>query len=96
MMPDPQDNNSDSPSREELGKKYQISVVEYNSEWPSLFQQEMKYLFSLLNTDIFQKIVHIGSTAVPELIAKPVIDILIQIPSIDIGKEKGFSVRPFR
>lgn len=68
-----------SLSPEELGKLFPIIVVEYNSEWPAIFEQEKKRLQNLLG-DLAIRIEHFGSTAVPGLAAKPTIDILIEIP----------------
>lgn len=52
-----------------------IEVVDYQTEWPLLFEKEKKVLHHL-----FQKnshaVFHIGSTAVPGLAAKPIIDVM--------------------
>lgn len=52
-----------------------IRVVDYNPEWPRLFQQEAEKIRAILG-DNAVAIHHIGSTAVPGLKAKPIIDIL--------------------
>lgn len=51
-----------------------ILVVEYDPQWPVLFEEEKKKLAVALR-DRFSWIEHIGSTAVPGLASKPVIDI---------------------
>ncbi|MCL6270300.1 GrpB family protein [Sansalvadorimonas sp. 2012CJ34-2] len=58
-----------------------IEVVEYNPEWADLFQKEQTLIQNAL-TPLEAKVVHIGSTAVPGLAAKPVIDIMILLPEI--------------
>jgi len=67
-------------NREELGKLYPITVEKYDSNWPLLFKREKAILISILGPEIALRIEHIGSTAVPNLSAKPTIDILVEIP----------------
>lgn len=55
-----------------------IHLEEYNDEWPRLFQREKKRLQNLLGKEAVQ-IEHIGSTSVPGLCAKPIIDILLVV-----------------
>ncbi len=55
-----------------------IIIAAYNPEWPNLFFHEKTLLIAALNEwDI--AIEHIGSTAIPSLSAKPVIDILMGV-----------------
>ncbi len=58
-----------------------IVIVDYDPLWPSLFEEEKKRLLSCVG-EWAQGIEHIGSTAVPGLGAKPVIDILMGVRSI--------------
>jgi GrpB-like predicted nucleotidyltransferase (UPF0157 family) len=60
-----------------LGHNY---LVPYDSAWPQLFEQELGQLRSVLPADALE-IQHVGSTAVPGLPAKPIIDIAIAAPS---------------
>src|SRR5699024_4411949 len=53
-----------------------LRVVPYDSIWQHLFLEEKKYLQSLLKEHSIN-IKHIGSTAIPGLSAKPIIDILM-------------------
>lgn len=55
-----------------------IEVVEYDPAWPRRFEEERDRLLQLLDVQGVC-IEHIGSTAVPGLAAKPVIDILVII-----------------
>ncbi len=54
-----------------------IEIVEYNPEWPALFQAERKRIHSVIPADINFSIVHFGSTAIPGMPAKPVIDMCL-------------------
>ena len=58
-----------------------IHVEEYDPGWPVLFEQEKAHLLALLG-DRVSLLEHIGSTAVPGLAAKPVIDIAIGVWSL--------------
>jgi GrpB-like predicted nucleotidyltransferase (UPF0157 family) len=55
-----------------------IIIVEYNPEWTFWFENEKKHLINALKDNVLL-IEHIGSTAVPGLAAKPVIDIALGI-----------------
>ena len=57
-----------------------IHVVDYDPEWPNLFQQVRERVWPSIR-DVAIAIEHVGSTAVPGLAAKPVLDIDIVIPS---------------
>ena len=53
-------------------------VVEYDPRWPSLFEEEKARLLGVVGDQI-EEIQHIGSTAVPGLGAKPIIDIQVSL-----------------
>jgi GrpB-like predicted nucleotidyltransferase (UPF0157 family) len=55
-----------------------IALAEYNSEWPELFSREAGRVRSALG-DRALRIEHVGSTSVPGLAAKPIIDILLVV-----------------
>ncbi len=55
-----------------------VTLVEYNAEWPRQFAREADRIREALR-DRALKIEHIGSTSVPGLIAKPIIDILLVV-----------------
>jgi GrpB-like predicted nucleotidyltransferase (UPF0157 family) len=58
-----------------------IVVVDYDPQWPVLFEQEKEEMIAALGDRILL-IEHIGSTAVPGLAAKPIIDIGVGIRSL--------------
>ena len=53
-----------------------VAVVEYDPRWPARFNDERVRLAGAFGDDAVL-IEHIGSTAVPGLAAKPIIDILV-------------------
>jgi GrpB-like predicted nucleotidyltransferase (UPF0157 family) len=58
-----------------------IEVVPYDPRWPKAFEEEAKKLAGALGKNCVT-LYHIGSTAVPGLAAKPIIDILIVVKDI--------------
>lgn len=67
---------------EELHNRRKTYIVNYNPEWLSQFNQEALVLKSIFK-DTALTIQHIGSTAIPGIKAKPIIDILITVAKID-------------
>lgn len=63
--------------------KDDMVIEPYDSEWPILFNREHELLISVIPIRI-DAIHHIGSTSVPGLPAKPIIDILLEVSDIDI------------
>jgi GrpB-like predicted nucleotidyltransferase (UPF0157 family) len=61
----------------------EISIVSYNPEWPFLFELEADHLRKRFATSLIARIEHFGSTAVPGLAAKPVVDILVEVRSLE-------------
>jgi GrpB-like predicted nucleotidyltransferase (UPF0157 family) len=57
-----------------------IIVVDYDPAWPEVFQQLSSKVWPLVS-DFALSIEHVGSTAVPGLAAKPIIDMSIVVPS---------------
>ena len=65
-----------------------IKVVDYNHNWSSDYQKEERTIRTILQEDLVNSF-HIGSTSVPDLKAKPIIDILLVVN--DINKLDSFS-----
>ena len=68
------------------GKQAAIHLVEYSPEWPKMFEVEKGNLICLLGGYLEGGIEHIGSTSVQGLIAKPVIDIMFGVVSLDASR----------
>jgi len=62
--------------------KRRVEVVSYNSNWKKMYKRESEKIKNTLN-DIIIDIHHIGSTAIPGIKAKPVIDILAEVKDIE-------------
>ncbi len=55
-----------------------ITLVAYDPTWPAHFEREVRRIREALGNRA-RRIEHIGSTAVPCLVAKPIIDILLVV-----------------
>jgi GrpB-like predicted nucleotidyltransferase (UPF0157 family) len=56
----------------------QVELVEYDPEWPELYRREAEKIRGALG-DRALLVEHAGSTSVPGLAAKPVIDIVLEV-----------------
>ena len=59
-----------------------VCVADYHPAWPHLFEQEKARLAAALAGESV-RIEHIGSTAVPGLTAKPILDIAVAVKDLD-------------
>jgi GrpB-like predicted nucleotidyltransferase (UPF0157 family) len=59
-----------------------VIVTNYDENWKNLFQEEAKKIRNILQDEIVE-IHHIGSTSVPNLKAKPIIDIMPLVKNIE-------------
>jgi len=63
------------------GGRDPVVVADYDPGWPALFAEEQVRIFEALGRTA--AVEHVGSTAVPGLAAKPIVDILVGIPPAD-------------
>ena len=63
-----------------------IDIVSYDSSWPRQFQEEAEVLQHALAPWLVAAIEHIGSTAIPGLSAKPTIDIMAGVETLDASR----------
>ncbi len=61
-----------------------MELSRYDPQWPALFVQERGHLEAVFG-QAAKRIEHVGSTSVPGLQAKPVIDIQISLDAVDVG-----------
>lgn len=64
-----------------------VTLAEYDPAWPGLFEREAGRIRGLLG-DTVVRLEHVGSTSVPGLCAKPIVDILLVVP--DSGNEGDY------
>ena len=65
-----------------------VAVVPWDPRWPGLFEAERRHLRECLPPELIGRIEHFGSTAVPGLPAKPIIDILVEVTSLPETKRR--------
>ena len=80
-----------------------IEIAPYDPSWPIRFREEADLVRRALATWLAGTIEHIGSTAVPGLAAKPVIDIMAGVrtleesrPAIAAATERGYCYLPYQ
>lgn len=80
--------NKSLEERIEEAIREEISIVSYDPAWRNLYENEAAFLRRNLPKSIVRKIEHFGSTAVPGLAAKPVIDMLVEVSSLTETQEQ--------
>ncbi|MEP1447664.1 MAG: GrpB family protein [Paraglaciecola sp.] len=80
-----------------------IKIVPYNNTWPTMFDAEKRLLHSVIGEWVCGSIEHVGSTSVVGLSAKPVIDVMVGVksldeskPAIDVLVQKGYNYYPYK
>jgi GrpB-like predicted nucleotidyltransferase (UPF0157 family) len=63
-----------------------VEIVPYDPAWPGLFEAEQRKLLPAIGPWLAGPVEHIGSTAIPGLSAKPVIDIMAGVASLDASR----------
>lgn len=70
----------------------EVVLVDYDPTWPEQFETMADWLREQFGPDIVLDLAHYGSTAIPGLPAKPIIDILVEIPSFSAGKQRALKI----
>ncbi len=66
----------------------EVAIVDYDPGWPRLYADEQRHLLSCLPPTLIRRIEHFGSTAVPGLAAKPIVDMLIEVTSLEETRQR--------
>jgi len=76
--------------------KEDVVVVPYDHSRLEMFEQERLHLLSCLPLpkDLIKRIEHFGSTAVPGLSAKSIVDILVEVTSLEEIKQEFLANHP--
>ena len=72
-----------------------LFLVEYDPTWPERFERLQAVLRSVIGDDAL-RIDHIGSTSVPGLASKDVIDIQVTVASLDVADGWPDPIGPFQ
>jgi GrpB-like predicted nucleotidyltransferase (UPF0157 family) len=65
-----------------------VAIVDYDSRWPEIFACEKAHLVAVLPTDLIRRVEHFGSTAVPDLAAKAIVDMLVDVADLEETKRR--------
>jgi GrpB-like predicted nucleotidyltransferase (UPF0157 family) len=73
---------SATPPRVRRARDEPVELHDYDPLWPQRFEQEARHLRQLLPQAGLGRIAHFGSTAIPGMVAKPIVDMLVEVPSL--------------
>ncbi|MBA2657334.1 MAG: GNAT family N-acetyltransferase [Tatlockia sp.] len=76
----------------EIYKNDSIELVTYDPQWPKMAALEIDKLREILPAHHIIDIQHVGSTAIPGMLAKPIIDIQIIVNSLSAIKQRAIGV----
>ena len=65
-----------------------VTIVPYDPAWPRSFAEEKAHLFAVLPAGLIRRVEHFGSTAVPGLAAKPIVDMLVEVTDLDTTRAR--------
>jgi len=65
-----------------------IALVPYDPRWPAHFREERDRLLACLPPGLVRRMEHFGSTAVPGLAAKPVVDLLVEVANLQVVRKR--------
>jgi GrpB-like predicted nucleotidyltransferase (UPF0157 family) len=66
-----------------MAKDELIAIVPYDPSWPAQFEREAAAITEVIGRWVSGGVHHVGSTAVPGLAAKPVIDIMAGVDDLE-------------
>ena len=69
-----------------------VVVVPYDPAWPALYEACAAWIRTALGQGFVTRTEHFGSTAIPDMPAKPVLDLLVEVPSVDEARRRALSV----
>jgi GrpB-like predicted nucleotidyltransferase (UPF0157 family) len=65
-----------------------VEIVEYDPAWPSVFARERRCLVACLPAGVVARIEHFGSTAIPGMAGKPIVDMLVEVTDLATVREE--------
>ena len=65
-----------------------VEVVPHDPRWRDAFEAEARHVAAALGDNVVA-VHHVGSTAIPDIYAKPVIDLLVEVRDIDAVDGRG-------
>jgi GrpB-like predicted nucleotidyltransferase (UPF0157 family) len=74
------------------GSESRVELVDHDPTWAELFEDERAKLTGVFDGRVVA-IEHIGSTAVPDLCAKPIVDVLVGLRELELTDEDIATMR---
>ncbi|WP_084419445.1 GrpB family protein [Henriciella litoralis] len=65
----------------------EIEIAPYDPDWPAAFERERSRLAAALSDVAILDLVHFGSTAIADMPAKPIIDMLMIVPDLATARD---------
>ncbi|MBL4606015.1 MAG: GrpB family protein [Flavobacteriaceae bacterium] len=65
-------------TKDDWNTLFPVELVDYNPEWKTIFEKEKERILTKIGSSILQ-IEHFGSTSIPNIKAKPYIDMIIEV-----------------
>ena len=81
-------------SNEQLWKLFPILLEPYHAAWAQWYGQEAEQIRCAVGSENVLRLSHIGSTSVPGLLAKPTVDILLEISEKTQLERMGYLYAP--
>ncbi len=86
-------------TKEDWNTLFPVELVDHDPNWKQIFEAEKHLIFNAIGSDRILRIEHFGSSSIPNIKAKPYIDLLIEIPEnllfdetlIEQFKELGYT-----
>jgi len=80
-----------------------VILEDYDPSWPSKFEEEKSHLLAVAGEWNYGGIEHVGSTAIPGMVAKPIIDVMFGVKSLEESKpaiaalvDQGYEYWPYK
>jgi GrpB-like predicted nucleotidyltransferase (UPF0157 family) len=74
------------------GSSDRVELVEHDPTWAELFESEKGRISAIFDGRVVG-IEHIGSTSVPELCAKPIVDVLVGLRELELSEQEIEAMR---
>ncbi len=74
--------------RREFDDGDRVFIAPYNPAWPREYARFAGWLVDLAGPDLILRTEHYGSTAIPGMPAKPIVDVLAEAPSLALARER--------
>ncbi len=68
--------------------KEEVDLVEYDPDWLAAYEEESRHLKRCAPPGLIRRSDHVGSTSIPGLPAKPIIDVLVEVKDLKRARDE--------